>query len=181
MPNPNKDKKLFLFPGSFDPIHAGHIKAGTLGLSPRDLLFFIPIKNNPNKQLQASFYHRCRIINLAIEDLISTGSCLEGQILVKKIKNRKKYNFGLSEIQDISKNYPGYQLFLLIGEDNLINLKYWKNYDQIVKLAPPLVLEHIKKNDKKISSSNLKKDKGFNKHLSLKQIAYINKHNLYQM
>lgn len=170
-----------MFPGSFDPIHSGHLQAGLEKLSALDLLLFIPIKNNPHKKLKANFSQRCQMIDLAILDLVKNHQYQANQLRLKKIKNNKKYNFGLAEIQNIVLEYPEYQPFILIGEDNVNSFQKWQNYTKIIKLAPPIILNHVKNADKKISSSDIKLGLNSAGHLLPEQATYIAKNKLYPL
>ncbi|MDG2397015.1 MAG: nicotinate (nicotinamide) nucleotide adenylyltransferase [Flavobacteriaceae bacterium] len=123
-------EKIGLLFGSFNPIHIGHIEIAKTFLAKTDLnkIWFIVTPKNPFKSNQILMNSKLRL------DLV--------KIALKKYKNFsisdiefkiKSPYYTINTLNQFKKNYPLKSFHLLIGEDNLINFKKWKNYEDILK------------------------------------------------
>ncbi len=131
-------KKIGLLGGTFDPIHFGHIH---LGISLQeahqlDKIIICPAFSSPLKRTHPrDAEHRLRMVELAIEDL-PTWEVLDWEI------QRKVPSYTIDTVRYLlSKelNPSEDQLYLLLGEDLLPELTRWKEVDQLLELAKPLI------------------------------------------
>lgn len=119
--------KIGIYPGSFNPIHKGHIKIINHLLQKNlDLIIVIPTGNYWNKQ------------NLEVlEDRLNMAKTYENsKIIIDSQRNNMEYTYQI--LESLSKEYPQDQLYLIMGADNVINLEKWKNIDQI--LTYPIIV-----------------------------------------
>lgn len=141
--NKNLSKKLIIFGGSFDPIHEGHIKIAKNAFNKikASKLFFVPCGNHPNqKKTSASDKQRIDMIRLAIKNYPRFEVC------DYEIANKgENISYTINTIRYIKENYSEYELYLLIGYDQLINFKYWKDYKEILEYAK--IMCHVRKID----------------------------------
>jgi nicotinate-nucleotide adenylyltransferase len=131
-------EKIGLFGGTFDPIHYGHLRSAwevreKFGLSK---IFFIPAAVPPHKTTKAveSPKHRLEMIRLALKD------CPE--LIVSRIELERT---GPSYTIDTILHYrsqcgKGVTLFFIIGSDAFLELCTWKDYVELVRLVPFIVM-----------------------------------------
>lgn len=146
-------KKLIVFGGSFDPIHKGHIQIAIKAFKKikADKLFFVPCsQNHPNnKTISATNEQRMDMINLCIKNHPYFEIC------DYEIKNNDAKSYTINTIQYLKSNYSEYELYLLIGYDQLINFKNWKDYKEILDYAK--IICYVRK----IENNNLLKEVDF--------------------
>lgn len=144
-----KTKKLIVFGGSFDPVHQGHIKVALKAFKKinANKLFFIPCnKNHPgNKKISASNKERIDMLNLAIKNYPFFEICDYETKL-----DSKTPSYTINTIRYLKENYGEYELYLLIGYDQLVNFKTWKDYQEILDYVK--IICHVRK----INNSDLK-------------------------
>lgn len=130
------------FGGSFDPIHNGHLHLA-LELSEKhrlDEVFFCPTSQSPHKKHappHASKEHRLAMTAAAISpfpqftlldnELQKVVPCYTIDTILDLIETDKK------------QKQHKVHYFLLLGEDAAVTLSTWKDAEQLVTLATPLV------------------------------------------
>src|SRR5665213_2153048 len=123
--------KLGLFGGSFDPVHLGHLLVAQAAMEEigLDKLFFIPAAVSPfkleNKMAAAEL--RLRLLRLA---LAGKMNC---EVDDQEIR-RGGISYSVETLRDYAKQFPGAQLFYLIGADNISKLNDWRESDELAKL-----------------------------------------------
>jgi nicotinate-nucleotide adenylyltransferase len=130
--------KIGIFGGTFDPIHLGHI-AIAIALQERhmlDLVLFVPAQINPLKldTRTSSAEHRLKMLKLALKDV---PKCSISTVELK----RQGPSYMIDTIRELKKkkSYKDAEFFLLMGEDLLEQFTSWKEPEELVKLAPPLI------------------------------------------
>lgn len=134
-------RKIGFFGGSFDPIHFGHIH---LALSLQeahhlDEVWFCPAFVSPHKTLappQASAEHRLEMTRLALLPFESFR-LLEDEV------RRQGPSYTIDTVKALLSS-PLFQeksseLFLLLADDALATLSTWKEIDELLLLARPLL------------------------------------------
>jgi nicotinate-nucleotide adenylyltransferase len=126
------EDKIGLFGGTFDPIHIGHILIAEwilnfLGLSK---IIFIPNKIHPffKRENITAAEKRAEMIRMVTDDFpffeISTIEI-----------EREGISYTIDTIRDMSRLYPGAEIYYIIGEDNLHKFELWKDSEKILKMA----------------------------------------------
>ena len=120
--------KLFIFGGSFDPPHRGHLEIIKYCSKHSDKLLLIPAANSPlkNKPPVAKGYHRIKMLKLMIQDIDSPIEVDEWEI------NQSGSNYTFETIQYLIKKYPDSNFSMVMGADQLIKFHRWKNYEGIM-------------------------------------------------
>ena len=122
--------KIGLFFGTFNPIHIGHLIIANHMVNHTDLeqVWMVVTPQNPfkqNKNLLAD-YHRLALVNIAVED--------HPKLVAKDIEFKlPKPNYTIDTLVYLKEKYPNHTFSLIMGEDNLLTLDKWKNYEQILK------------------------------------------------
>lgn len=115
--------KLGIYVGSFNPVHNGHIKIVNYLLNHKyvDKVIIIATPNYWNKQNLVTLKHRINMLKFYERK----------SIIIDEKHNKKLYTYQV--LKELKKDYPKDELYLIIGADNIVNLKLWKNLEDILK------------------------------------------------
>lgn len=130
-------KSFGFFGGTFDPIHLGHLNLARHILEKKrlDHIFFSPANYSPEKEGDppvASNEARKKMVELAIEE-IPAFSVIDLEL------QREGPSYTIETIKLLMKEYPDAQFHLILGEDLLFGLPKWKEVEELLRLAPPLI------------------------------------------
>ncbi|MFB5945446.1 nicotinate (nicotinamide) nucleotide adenylyltransferase [Albibacterium profundi] len=122
--------KIGLFFGSFNPIHIGHLIIANYMANHTDLdeVWLMVSPHNPLKKKSnlANMYDRLEMVNLAIQDTENIKSSdIEFRL------NQPSYT--IDTLIHLQERYPSKEFILIMGSDNLVSLKKWKNYEVILR------------------------------------------------
>lgn len=194
-----------IFGGTFDPIHIGHINLACEVLKKTSFIqkiLFMPAYLSPfkvNKPPKADVKDRLKMIALAIKPLGDRADLWD-----KEIK-KEKISYTIDSLRELKKEYS--KMFLILGATVASSFHLWKDYEEILALAPPIVAESkpfalfepmptmpafckkkleehlIKIPSLEISSTSLRKEylekSLFTPLIPSKVLDYIHKHHLY--
>ncbi|HEX3624609.1 MAG TPA: nicotinate (nicotinamide) nucleotide adenylyltransferase [Verrucomicrobiae bacterium] len=124
-------QRFGLFGGAFNPVHLGHLLVAEAALEELalDKLFFIPASRSPFKQNDetAPDELRLRWLRLALTGRrrfeIDQQEILRGGV-----------SYTIETARHYAKQFPGAELYYLIGADNVPTLNEWRNADELSKL-----------------------------------------------
>ncbi|OQC10168.1 MAG: putative nicotinate-nucleotide adenylyltransferase [Tenericutes bacterium ADurb.Bin087] len=141
--------KIIVYPGSFDPIHNGHLLIARHAKRAigADLVLFLLSPSTVWKKVQTSFNHRANMINAALTEAWFTLSRIEEG-------NEGKLNYTYITMICLKEMYPDDELFLLLGEDQAMSFDQWKHPELIVERARILV---YKRKGSKVSNENFER------------------------
>ncbi|MDR2562894.1 MAG: nicotinate-nucleotide adenylyltransferase [Prevotellaceae bacterium] len=134
-------KRIVLFPGSFNPVHIGHLAVANYvtAYTEVDELWFVVSPCNPHKEPQelALFEHRCAMVRIAVlQTRLPMSVCeLEGSLPAP--------SYTINTLETLSEMYSDVEWSLLMGADNLANFHRWKNHEKIVALCRLLVYPRL--------------------------------------
>lgn len=121
--------KIGLFPGSFNPIHIGHLLIATFMAEEfkLDKIWFLISPQNPLKDPKtlANEKERLKMVQMAI----NCNSNFEASDIEF---NLPKPSYTIQTLDFLKQNYPNQEFALIIGEDNLNELPKWKDYNRII-------------------------------------------------
>lgn len=88
-----------------------------------------------------------KVVNLIdIKDKINMLKFYESDNVIIDTKNNKcEYTYQI--LREIQIQYKNDKIYLIIGDDLLINFDKWKNIDEILKYIDMEVYNHIKRNN----------------------------------
>ncbi len=139
----NKDDGEYVTPptvvvygGSFDPPHMAHAMAVLYALStlPKARILIVPtFQHALGKELCASFDDRLQMAKLAMVDLPRT----EVSDIERTLGGTSRT---LDTLQALQQRHPNTSWRLLIGADILAERDSWFRFDEVQRLAPPLVI-----------------------------------------
>jgi len=124
--------KIGLFGGSFDPVHLGHLLVAQAAIEELglDKLFFIPAAQSPFKpdSRPAPASVRLQMLRLALAGKVNC------EIDDQEIR-RGGVSYTVDTLRYYAKQFPGAELFYLIGADNVAKLTDWHEAGELAKLA----------------------------------------------
>lgn len=133
-------KKTGLFFGSFNPIHVGHLIlaeyfATQTGL---DEVWLVVTPQNPLKKKDSLLdqYNRLDLVHRAI----ANNPRLQASDVEFKLE---KPSYTIHTLVHLREMYPDRQFSLIMGEDNLVSLPRWKNYEQLLEQFEVLVYPRV--------------------------------------
>ena len=155
-------KNIGFFGGSFDPIHLGHLNLAIQILEKLklDKIIFCPANVSPfktKKPPMASSKDRFEMARIAIKDF------KDFEITNFEIKN-ENVSYTINTLKEL-KNSDN--LRLIITEDTLLNFDKWKDYKNILQIAPLIVgvrnkfLENFKSENFTLDNKNFVKTNVF--------------------
>lgn len=121
--------------GTFDPIHLGHVNLAyeMLEKCRLDQVYFCPAKINPLKDSHpTSSEHRLEMIRLAIKN-IPQFRVIEDEL------TRDGLSYTYHTIKALVDKETKKDFRIIIGLDSLRSLPSWKDYKDLIRLAPPLI------------------------------------------
>lgn len=132
-------KRVAIYGGSFDPPHLGHVLSVAWALSAADIdeVWVVPTwKHAFGKAHAASFDARMAMCELAFDPFRGvTVSDIERQL--------GDVSRTLRTLETLRSRHPDVELRLLIGADVLPTVDRWFRWDDVVQLAPPLVVGRV--------------------------------------
>jgi nicotinate-nucleotide adenylyltransferase len=120
--------KIAIYSGSFNPIHNGHIAVAEAALDEGfDEVWLVVTPQNPHKKEEGLWHFEDR---LAMAELaIANHSGLKVSDCENKLPTPY---YTINTLSFLQKTFPEHQFKLLIGGDNLLRFKDWKDHQQII-------------------------------------------------
>lgn len=129
---------LGLFGGSFDPVHVGHLRLAACcrDQAGLDAVWFVPAAVQPFKAdgPVATDAQRCAMLRLAI-----AGEA--GFVLSTIEVDRGGTSYSVDTLREVRALRPDDEVFFLMGADTLRDLPDWREPDEVLRLATPLVVQ----------------------------------------
>ncbi|QEG20504.1 nicotinate-nucleotide adenylyltransferase [Mariniblastus fucicola] len=129
--------RIGVFGGSFDPIHLGHLilAENCREQSKLDQVLFMPCALSPHKLAGAHGTDRQRLEML---DLAIGGhrDFVRSDLEIK----RGGISYTVDTLRELESQQPGNEWFFLMGADSLKSFATWREPEEILKLARPIVV-----------------------------------------
>ncbi len=119
--------------GTFDPIHVGHVLLALAAMErlPLDRVLFVPAADPPHKDGRtgmAPAADRCAMVELAIAGF-------PGFALSRLELERPGKSYTVDTLRQLRDAWPGWDLVLIIGDDNVAQLPSWYDPHGILSLC----------------------------------------------
>ena len=123
--------KLGVFGGSFNPIHKGHLNSlNSLQVKLQfDRLVVIPTGQNPlSYPIEGASCQQClEMVQIALRNFsVEVDTC--------EIE-KKGVSFTIDTLRQYSQRYPAWDIYLIVGLDQLECFHLWKEYREILKIS----------------------------------------------
>ena len=128
--------KIGIFGGTFNPPHLGHLAAaeaaiGALGL---DKLYIVPASIPPHKELPEGTPAPEHRLSMAAK--LADALLLPEKLEVSSLElDREGKSYTADTLAALHAEYPGAELWLLMGTDMFLTLHLWHDPEAILKLA----------------------------------------------
>ena len=121
--------KVGLFFGTFDPIHVGHERIAKYFLERYfDEIWFVITPLNPDKINENLTDQSIRL------EMSKIFCCDQEKFKSCDIEfSLPKPNYTADTLVELKKKYPDLNFGIIMGEDNLIGLETWKNFNKILE------------------------------------------------
>lgn len=131
-------RTVIVFGGTFDPPHRAHTQLPPLiaeAVGAETILYVIAaVSPFKNETLPTSAQHRLAMLRLATADIPKSEIC-EIEL------SREGPSFTIDTLQVLRHRYAAdVDLRLLIGADQAMAFNNWREWQQILKIAPPLIM-----------------------------------------
>lgn len=129
-----------IFPGSFNPVHIGHLALANwmCEFGPLDEVWFLVTPHNPLKKKEGLMDDRLRyrMVSLAIEEYPRfKASDFEFSL--------PRPSYTIDTLDALQTAYPGRQFHLIMGADNWRIIDRWKDYQLLLEKYPVLVYPRL--------------------------------------
>ncbi len=155
-----KKNKIGILGGSFDPAHKGHLAISKQALKKFNLKNVIWAITNQNPFKKKSKYDLKRRIKIC-KKIIGKNKFIKIKYFEDIINSNKT-----TDLIDYLFKKKKYDLFFLMGADNLINFHKWHKWKNILKKARLIVFDRHGFKKKSLNSKTYKE-------LSKKEVTFI--------
>ena len=124
--------------GSFNPPHCGHLALArtVLDLGLVDSVMLVPAAVPPHKTIVGNVSSNLR---LAMTRVLAEE---DSRVLVCDIELRRTgKSYTIDTIHELYDEHPEWRLRLILGSDMAKSFVTWKEYRELLRIAPPLVAE----------------------------------------
>jgi len=131
--------KVAFYGGSFDPPHLCHVLSVSMAMSIADLdrVLVVPCLEHVFQKDLASFSHRVAMARLAFAQFGERVDVSEVEAGLPAPSRT------LDTLVHLQAQHPDWQLRLLIGSDILGEKQKWYRFDEVARIAPPLVIPRL--------------------------------------
>ena len=129
-------KKIGIIGGTFDPIHYGHLILAEYSRTVFGLneVLFIPTGTPPHKDEEGISSADCRYHMT----LLATNT--NPHFIVSTIEmKRKGTTYTIDTIKQLKEENYSVDYYFILGEDSLLEIHTWKEYDQLLRLCKFIV------------------------------------------
>jgi len=169
--------RIGMFGGAFNPPHIGHVQSAKTSIQQEklDKLIVIPTGIPPHKVLPAGTPDSDKRLQMTI----NAFNDLSNTIVSSMELYSNKRNYTIDTVNSIINDYPGAEIFMLVGTDMYETLGEWKDSELLLTKVTPVLLPRDVIN---ISSSELRDllpERKGRKYVNDTNYAHIIKHRLY--
>ena len=125
-------RSVGLFGGVFDPVHRAHIKIAKMAADQLrlDTVRWIPAGNPAHKEIDTAAKHRLRMLQIALKNLKDERMVIDHRELSN---SSSKPSYTCDTIKSLMEDFPKKTFFWILGEDQLLKFKSWKNWKWLLE------------------------------------------------
>jgi nicotinate-nucleotide adenylyltransferase len=136
MSNRHPDSPIFLFGGTFNPVHYGHLRLveNLHNLMPEARVRMMPSATPPHRdEPDVSAEHRLNMVRLATESLNHV-------VVDDRELKRQGPSFTSISVEELAKEFPSASLILVMGDDAMAGFQSWHQWQDIIQRVNILVI-----------------------------------------
>ncbi len=145
-------KKIGILGGTFDPPHKGHLQISIEAKKQFKINYIIWAVTKKNPFKKKSLFSLKKRISLA-KNLTYKKKYISIRYFEDKINSNKTHDL----IKFIKKKYKSYELYYIMGADNLISFHKWYKWNAISSICKILVFDRTNYKSKSLNSLAFKK------------------------
>ena len=164
---------IYVFGGSFNPPHKGHLEIVERLIPNCDRLYIMPLNYLPQygkSKMFTSSVHRFEMCKIAFEEISSKIEVSNYELSLDKP------SYSIYTARWIMKNIPNCNLSLVVGEDQLQNLNSWYKFEELKDMVNFICFS--RNHFKKINNLDYKYVNDFESNISSTDIRTSFKNNL---
>ncbi len=129
-------KRIGVYGGSFNPIHAGHVGIALKAAAEHALerVLVIPAKVSPFKT--DALQEAVKFTDLQRWEMVK-AACADFPVLepcdMELVRGGVSYT--IDTLREVRRRYPDAKIYFIIGEDSVAGLPQWKDWDELQRLA----------------------------------------------
>ena len=137
MPDQEKDERIGLLGGTFNPVHRGHLRAAeeVLRRFALDRVLFIPSYLPPHKRTRgmASPEDRFAMVELALRS--------HPRLLASPLEiEAEERSYSIITLNRVKAIYPDAMIFFILGVDAFLEIETWKSYREVLEQCRFIVI-----------------------------------------
>lgn len=124
-----------LFGGSFNPPHMAHVMVVAWALSGAevDQIWVIPNGGHPFGKRLLPFAERLELCRLAF-------ACFGERVRLLDVEAAPGVHYSIDTLHKLQGLHPGHRWRWIMGSDTLADAAHWKQWDELLRQAPPLIV-----------------------------------------
>ena len=129
-------KRLGIYGGSFNPIHAGHVGVALKAAADHalDQVLVVPAKVSPFKTLRTS--GDFGFTDAQRWEMVVAACAPYPQLVPCDIElQRGGVSYTIDTVRALKNLHPEAELFFIVGEDSVAGLPMWKDWNELNRLA----------------------------------------------
>lgn len=129
--------KLGVLGGTFNPVHVGHLINAAVAMDELklDRILFVPARDPVHKGLHDAVTPEDRF------EMLVRATNGNSRFAVSRIElDRDEPSYSIVTVKGLALEYPGAQIFLLVGADSFNEIHTWKDYTGFVSLVTLAVM-----------------------------------------
>ena len=129
-------KRLGIYGGSFNPIHAGHVGVALKAVADHalDQVLVVPAKVSPFKTLRTN--DEFDFTDVQRWEMVVAACAPYPQLVPCDIElKRGGVSYTIDTVHALKNLHPEAELFFIVGEDSVAGLPMWKDWDELSRLA----------------------------------------------
>jgi len=127
-----------IFGGSFNPPHMGHILATGWALSIQIIqeVWVIPAGGHPFGKELVPLGDRMEMCRRAF-------NCFGPRVSVLDSERGEGVHYSIDTLRKLIEEHPGILFRWIVGSDAIGDAPRWKQYDELTRLAPPIIIPRL--------------------------------------
>ena len=128
--------RVAFYGGSFNPPHFSHFLAATWALCTGEVdeVWMVPCYSHAFSKKLLPFEHRVAMCQIGADQI---GPKIRVCTIEEELSS---VSYTIDTIKALQKKHPSYHFRLLVGMDILHEKDAWRSFDELIQLAPLLVL-----------------------------------------